>query len=130
PHHHLDVLAAQAARRAAAIHGGVAAAEHDDALADLADVTEGHAGEPVDADMDAGGRFLAAGNIEVAAARRAAADEDRVPIFSQQRLQAVDALTADEVDAEIEDVAAFFVDHRVGKSELWDLRAHHAARLR
>src|SRR6266849_6811193 len=37
---HLYVLAAKATRRAAAIHGGVAAAEHDDALADLADVAE------------------------------------------------------------------------------------------
>ena len=36
------------------------------------------------------GRFLAAGNVEVAAARRAGADEDRVVAFGQQRLHAVD----------------------------------------
>ena len=34
-HDDLDLLAAEAARGAAAIHGGVAAAEHDDAPADL-----------------------------------------------------------------------------------------------
>ena len=39
-HDHLDVLAAEAARGAAAVHRGVAAAEHDDALADLGDVAE------------------------------------------------------------------------------------------
>jgi len=33
-------------------------------------VAEGDAGEPVDADVDILGRFLAAGNVEVAAARR------------------------------------------------------------
>jgi hypothetical protein len=39
-------------RRAAAVHRGVAAAEHDDALADLVDVAEGHRRQPVDADVD------------------------------------------------------------------------------
>ena len=102
----LHVLAAEAARGAAAIHGGVAAAEHDHALADLVDVAERDRGQPVDADMDVGGGFLAAGNVEVAAARRAGADEDRVAAFGQQRLQAVDALAADELDAEVEDVVA------------------------
>jgi hypothetical protein len=59
--HDLHILAAEAARGAAAVHGGVAAAEHDDALADLADVAEGHARQPVDADMDAGGGLAPAG---------------------------------------------------------------------
>ena len=51
-HDHLDVLAAEAARGAAAIHRGVAAAEHDHAFADLVGVAERNPGEPVDADMD------------------------------------------------------------------------------
>ncbi len=79
--------------------------------------------------MDVFRRFLAAGDIEVAAARRAGADEDRVPAFGQQRLHAVDTLAAAEVDAEAEDVAAFLVDDRVGQAELRDLRADHAAGL-
>ena len=128
-HHHLDVLAAEPARGAAAVHGGVAAAEHDDALADLGDVAERDGREPVDADMDVGGGFLAAGNVEVAAARRAGADEDRVAVFGQQRLEAVDALAAAELDAEIEDVVALLVDHRFRQAEARDLRADHAAGL-
>ena len=53
-HDDLHVLAAEPARGAAAIHRGVAAAEHDDALADLGDMAERDAGQPVDADMDVG----------------------------------------------------------------------------
>ena len=111
-HHDLHFLAAEPARGAAAIHGGVAAAQHDHALADLGGVAERDRGQPVDADMDVLGRFLAAGNVEVAAARRAGADEDRVVVFGQQRLHAVDAFAAAEFDAEVEDVAAFLVDAR------------------
>ena len=51
-HDDFHVLAAEPARGAAAIHRGVAAAEHDDALADLVDVAERDARQPVDADMD------------------------------------------------------------------------------
>ena len=86
-------------------------------------------GQPVDADMDVGGGFLAAGDVEVAAARRAGADEDRVVALGEQRLQAVDALAADELDAEVEDVADLLVDHRLGQAEARDLRADHAAGL-
>ena len=50
------------------------------------DVAEGHRRQPVDADVDVRRRFLAAGDIEVAPARRAAADEDRVVALGQQRL--------------------------------------------
>src|SRR5262245_59334961 len=85
--------------------------------------------QPVDADMDVGGGFLAARDLEVAAAWRAGADEDRVPAFSEQRLQTVDALAAVELDAQIEDVVAFLVDDRLGQAKPRDLRADHAARL-
>ncbi len=54
PRHDLDVGAAEAPRRAAAVHGGVADADDQDPLADRLDVTEGHRLEPVDADEDAG----------------------------------------------------------------------------
>ena len=39
--------------------------------------------EPVEADMDVGGGFLAARHVEIAAARRAGADEHRVVAFGQ-----------------------------------------------
>lgn len=126
-HHDLHVVAAETARRAAAVHRRVAAAEHDDALADLADVAERHRGQPVDADMDAGGGFLAAGNVEIAAARRAGADEDGVEVFRQQLLHGVDPHAAAEFDAEIEDVAGLLVDDAVGQAEFRNLRADHAA---
>jgi hypothetical protein len=127
--HHRDLLAAEAARGTAAIHGGVAAAQHDDAPADPGDVAERNAGEPVDADMDVGGGLGAAGDVEVATARRTRADEDRVPAFGEEGLEAVDALTRPEIDAEIEDIAALLVDHRFGQAEARNLRANHAARL-
>src|SRR5580658_10204353 len=79
--------------------------------------------------MDVGGRFLAARNLEIAAARRAAADEDRVIALGQERLQAVDALAQPELDTHVGDVADLFVDHRFGQAEFRDLAADHAARL-
>src|SRR6201996_6818980 len=77
-HDHLDVLAAEAARGAAAIHRRVAAAEHDHALADLVDMAERNVGKPVDTDVNVAGGFLATGDFKLAATRRAGADEDRV----------------------------------------------------
>src|SRR5690606_26548993 len=62
--------------------------------------------------------------------RRAGADEDRVVILVQQRLQAVDALAAAEVDSEIEDISAFLVDDGIRQAKLRNLGAHHAAGLR
>ena len=73
--------------------------------------------QPVDADMDVGRGFLAAGDVEVAAARRAGADEDRVVAFGQQRLQAVDPLAQAHLEAEVGDVADLLVDDRFGQAE-------------
>ena len=126
-HDDLDLFAAEATRGAAAIHRGVAAAEHDDALADLVGMAERDRGQPVDADMDVGGCFLASGDVELAAARCAGADEDRVILLREQRLHALDAVAALEVDAETQDVAGLLVDHRIRQAEFRDLRAHHAA---
>src|SRR4051812_24233192 len=80
-HDHLHVLAAEAARGAAAVHRSVAAAEHDDAPADFGDVAERHRREPVDADVDVLVRLRAARNVELTPARRAGADEYRIPAF-------------------------------------------------
>src|SRR5262245_33006994 len=80
--------------------------------------------------MDVRRRFLAAGKVEIAAARCAAADEDRIPALCQQRLEAIDALAAVKFDAEMEDIVAFLVDDGFGQTEARDLRADHAAGLR
>ena len=107
-----------------------AAAQHDHALADLVDVAERHRGQPVDADMDIGGGLVPAGDRQVAPARRAAADEDRVVVVLQQRLQAVDALAEPHLHAEVGDVGHLLVDDRLGEAEFGDLAADHAAGAR
>jgi hypothetical protein len=60
-------------------------------------MAERHAGEPIDADVNMASCFLAAGNLEFAAAWRAGAYKDRVVVFAEQFLQAIDALTAPEL---------------------------------
>ena len=80
--------------------------------------------------MDVRGGLAATGNVDVASARRAAADEDGVEILREQRLQAVDPVPGPEVDAEVEHVAHLLVDHGFRQAELGDLRAHHPAALR
>src|SRR5262249_13717593 len=119
-------------RAAAAVHRGVAAAEHDDALADAIDVPERDAGQPVDTDVNVLCRFLAARNVQIAAARCAAADEDGVVAFAfvEQCFQTVDANAPAKLDAEIEDVAHFLVDHGLRQPELGDLAADHPSSLR
>src|SRR5271169_3414241 len=64
-HDNGDLLSAEPARRAAAIHRRIAAAEDDDAAPDLVDMTERDAGQPVDADMDVVHRLVAAGDLEI-----------------------------------------------------------------
>ena len=125
-HDHFDVLAAKAPRRAAAIHRGIAAAEHDHAPADLVDVPEGNGGEPVNANMDVGRALLPARNLQVAAARRAGTDEHRVVAFLYKRLEALDALPEASLDPETRDVADFLVDDLLRQPEARDLAADHA----
>jgi predicted nucleic acid-binding Zn-ribbon protein len=81
--HHFDIFAAEAARRAAAIHGGVADADDQHLFADRIEMAERDRAEPVDADVDAV-RIVTAGQFEVLAARRAAADEDGVEALVEQ----------------------------------------------
>src|SRR5581483_9226475 len=88
---HLHIIAAKAARGSAAIHRRIAAAEDDDLLANLVDMAERNIGQPVDPDLDVRRGGLAAGNIEVATARRAGADEDRIVALGENIGEAVDA---------------------------------------
>src|SRR6516164_3194782 len=129
-HDHLDVLPAEPAGGPAAVHGGVAAAKHDDPAADLGDVPEGDRGQPIDSDMDVGSGFLAARDIEVTTARGARTDEDRVPVPGKQRFEALDACAAAKLDSQVEDIIAFLVDNGLRQAESGDLRADHAACLR
>src|SRR3546814_362221 len=129
-HQHLDVATAEPARGAAAVHRGIAAAEHQHALADPSDVAEVDVGQPVEADVDVRRAFPAPGQVEVAPARGAAADEDGVEVLRKQFLHRIDAPVADELAAQVEDVAAFLVDHLLGQAETRHPGAHEAAGLR
>src|SRR5215475_95640 len=77
--------------------------------------------------MDVLGGFLATGDVEIAAARRAGTDENRVPVLAQERLHSVDALSRAKFDAKIEDIAALLVYYGIRQAELRDLSANHAA---
>ncbi len=80
--------------------------------------------------MDVGRRFGAAGEFEIAPARRAAADEHRVVILRQHALQAIDALPNLVSGSRSRIVVAFLVQHMLRQTEFRDLRPHHAARVR
>ena len=125
----LDVVAAEAFGAAAAVHRGIAAAEHDHAFADRRDVAERHRGEPVDADVDVRRGFTAAGDRQVATARSTGADEDGIPVLRQKQAHGVDAGAAAELDTELQHVAGFLVDDLFGKPKARDLRTDHAAGL-
>ena len=126
--HHLDVLAAEAPRRAAAVHRGVADADDQHALADRADVLEGDALQPVDADVDPLGRFLAA-----RAARdpcRAARPSRRTRRRSLRRAAPSGSAPAcrSGLDAHVDDHRDLVVEHRGRQAEAGDVRPHEAAR--
>src|SRR4051812_45363904 len=89
-------------------------------------MAERDARQPVDADMDVRGGLLPTRDVEVAAARRAGADEDRVVVLDEERFEAVDVLAEPGLDAEIEEIADLLVDDRFGEAEFRDLAADHA----
>jgi len=80
--------------------------------------------------MDVGGGLVPAGDRQVAAPRRAAADEDRVVVVRQQHLQAVHPLAKAHFHAEAGDIGDLLVDDLLWQAELRDLAADHAAGAR
>src|SRR5439155_12219565 len=85
--------------------------------------------QPIDADMDVLASLLAAGGVELAAARRAGADKNRVPPLGEQILQAWDKLAEAGLDPEIDDAVDLLVGDALGQTEARDLAAHHPAAL-
>ena len=61
--HHLDVVRAEAQRGPAAVHRGVAAAQHDDPLANAVAVPKSNTGQPVDTDVNVRIRGRASGQL-------------------------------------------------------------------
>ena len=78
--------------------------------------------------MDVGCGFFAARRFEIAATRRAGADEHGVKILRQYRFQAINRFAGFQFNvADVEDVIDFFVDHFFGQTKARYLRAHEAA---
>ncbi|OIQ71442.1 hypothetical protein GALL_469390 [mine drainage metagenome] len=78
--------------------------------------------------MDRIGGFGSSGDVQVAAARGAAADENRVVILGEELLQAIDPVTQAHFGAKSGDVADFLVNDFFRQTEFRNLRADHAAR--
>src|SRR5258708_22081074 len=77
--------------------------------------------------MYVGGGFLAPGELELAPPRRAAADEDRVIAFSEDRRHAGHAFAEPQLRLKTDDVVHLLVEHGFRQPEFRDLRAHHSA---
>src|SRR5215813_3631948 len=127
---HFHVLAAEAQRGAAAIHGRVAATDHHHALADPADVLEGDAGQPIDADVNVGGGLPAAEEVEVLALGGAAANEDRIETLAQQRRQGVNLAAKARLHAKCQDAIDLLVEDRLRQPEGGNVGAHQAVAAR
>ena len=80
-HDNLHVLGAKAARRTAAVHGGVATAQHHHAAPHGFHMAERQIRQPFDTDMNMGRRLGAPGQVCLAAARCTRAHEDGIPSF-------------------------------------------------
>ena len=123
----LDVGGAEPLRRPAAVHGGVADADDEHALADRLHVAEVNRLQPLDADEDLVG-VVTAGDVQLLALRRAASDEDRVELVAvEQRLQAVHRRVVADLDAHVDDVADFLVEDVFGQAERGNVDAHQPA---
>jgi len=124
-HQHLDIVATQAT---AAVHGGVAATQHNHLLANALGVLESHAAQPVDANMDMLRTLLAAREVfQVATAGRARTDKNGVIVLLKQALQAVNIGIKTGDGPHPQDVTHLFVQHFLRQPERGNLAAHKTA---
>ncbi len=89
-HHDGDFLAAEPARRAAAIHRGVAAAEYDDATADLVDMAERDATTASRCRYGYGRRLPGGPECRVRARAARRSRQTPRPTLGEQCLEAID----------------------------------------
>ena len=81
--------------------------------------------EPGDADVDIGGTFLPAGQVQFFALWRARSDEDGIEaLFFEELAHRLDAMAKAQVHAHINDDSDLLVDHRPGQAERGDVGAH------
>jgi hypothetical protein len=91
------------------------------------DVAEVDRLEPLDAEEDLIG-VVAAGNLELFALGRTAADEHRVELAAiEQPLEALDRRVVTHVHAHVDDVADLFVEDFLGQAERRNVDAHQPA---
>src|SRR5690606_20624921 len=119
----------EAKSRAAAVHGGVTATDHHDAATDTLYVLEGDRGQELDADVNIGGAFLTARDVEILPLRGSGPDEHCVEALVEDRLEARHLVTEARLDAEIEDTVHFLVEHVRGQAESGNVRAHEPTAL-
>ncbi len=123
-------LAPQAQRRPGGVEGDEAAADDDDPAAEVHAEPAVHVQEVVDGLDDA--VLLDARDLEVAAARHADGEEDRLePLALQGREAELGRKGCAQLqgDAEREDLVDLGADEGAGKPVLRDAEAHHSARL-
>ena len=88
---------------------------------------EGHARQPVDAQVHVFACVLQAGQVESLATGCPGADEHRIVILVQYRPEAVDFDIEGGIHPHLQDVVHLFVEHLYRQSEGGYLAAHHAA---
>ena len=118
---------AEPARRAGGVVGDVAAADHDDAPADLDREAQVDVREQIDGGEHA--RQLGAGDLERPALAAAGREEDGVEV-SRQVLEgdgAADGRTEADLDAQPADEVDLPLELRARQAVLGDPEAHHAA---
>ena len=108
----------------------VADADDQNALADLLDMAEGDRLEPGNADVDIGGRLVAAGQLQVLALRGTRTHEHRIEAaLGQKRPHALYGGVQLQVHPHPGNHGDLFVQHRVRQAERGDVGTHEPAGL-
>ena len=110
-HDDLHRFGTQSKRGTTAVHGGITAAHHDDLALDLADMTEGDATQPIDANVYIFVDLIPTSQFQIPTTRRASADKVGIKILGHKRFQTVDGLTEVAVHAHVQNALDLLVQH-------------------
>ena len=121
-----DCLSSQSLGGSAAVHSGIAAPQHNDALANSLDMLECHVRQPFYPRVNSVLHLRIAGEIKMFTKRSPGPNKDRIVGFVEQAFHAGDFLTKARIDTHVEDVIEFFFEHLYRQSEAGDLCAHCA----
>ena len=121
-----DCLSPQSLGGSAAVHGGIAASQYNDALANSLDMLECHVRQPFDPRVNSILHLRIAGEIKMFTKRGTSPNKDRIIVFVEQAFHAGDFLTKARIDTHVENVIEFFIEHLYRQSEARNLCAHCA----